>query len=710
VYPPDTLRARLRPFWSLIVCALLLGVVACQSGGAAPTATVEDESSASSNPAAEDPTAAPPDERALVDAFLLLWRNGAYEQMYAMLDPASQASISLNVFTTYYESFWTETTATSLAGEVSEQADQSFAIDLSLSTRFFGDLAWQVTVPVVETGDGRFAISWSRALLHPDLLEGQSLKSEVVVPRRGAILDRNGQPLAQTVSQPVVGIARSLIQDVVVVKTELARLFQITYAEVDAALASELPLTYFVPVRSLPHDTPQDALNAAATLPGVFVRNEELRIYTMGEPAAHVVGYMREIYAEELADLEPLGYTVGDLVGGYGVEGDMETELAGQRGGRLFIVNEAGAEISEVASREPRAGSDVHLSIDPVVQQAAFARLGDMIGSIVVVNPKDNSILAMVSSPSFDPTRILNGEPGYLSNLVADTRNPLLNRAAHGVYSAGSTFKVVTGAAGLEAGVVATDTRLPCPVVWNKLGEGFEKRNWQNFDRGYLTVAEGLMTSCNPVFYEIAYQLDLTDSNLLPNMARMFGYGEPTGIVGLYEEAGLVPDQAWKNEVRGEPWFTGDAVNLGIGQGDLLVTNLQIANAYSSLVGSRQVRKLVLVSKVVGPDGEQTYAADVLHPLALSEATIEHLLYGTQLVTLNPGGTAYYAFGRTPLALGGKSGSAEDAGGQSHALFASYGPIDDPTAVAVVILDDGNSGSLEAGPIARDAVLAALGF
>jgi penicillin-binding protein 2 len=253
----------------------------------------------------------------------------------------------------------------------------------------------------------------------------------------------------------------------------------------------------------------------------------------------------------------------------------------------------------------------------------------------------------------------------------------------------------VTGAAGLASGQFTTTSTLECSAIW--YGIDPPRKNWEGA-QGQLTIAGGLMRSCNPVFYQIALTLYNNAEGALSQMARTFGFGMPTGIVGLGEEAGLVPDAAWKMKERGEPWYPGDEVNLGIGQGDLLITPLQLANAYSSFLAG-QLRTPVVIK------GEPATARGDI-PLTADQFAL--LRQGLQLVT-SANGTASAAFANAGYYdFGGKSGTAEDAGAQHHVLFVAFSPAAPPRAVAAVVLDDGESGSIEAGPIARDLVLAAI--
>ncbi len=299
------------------------------------------------------------------------------------------------------------------------------------------------------------------------------------------------------------------------------------------------------------------------------------------------------------------------------------------------------------------------------------------------------------SSPSFDPDAFERNDAAALAVITEAKGGPLANRATTGLYSAGSTFKLVTSAAGLAYGGYTTADRLECGSIW--YGVDPPRRNWEG-SQGLLTIAEGLMRSCNSVFYEIALTLYNDTDGALSDMARAFGFGTPSGAVGLFDEDGQVPDAEWKRANTGLAWFPGDEVNLGIGQGDLLITPLQLANAYSSFMAG-ELRTPRLLADV---------ASESRGAIPLTPEQADHLKLGLRLVT-SARGTASAAFalaGYTDFA--GKSGTAEDAGSQQHVLFVAMSPAAAPRALAAVVLDEGQSGSIEAGPIARDVVLAAL--
>jgi penicillin-binding protein 2 len=425
-----------------------------------------------------------------------------------------------------------------------------------------------------------------------------------------------------------------------------------------------------------------------------------------------VLGYMSEITAEQLEEPEAAGYGPGDKIGAFGLEMQLDEVLAGERGGTLATITPEGTTAQTIAEKPARAGKDIVLALDIDIQKAVEEILGERVGSIIAMDPRYNSVLALVSYPRFSPQAITDGLSAEEYNRLAnDERQPFLHRPLLATYPSGSTFKPVTMAAGLEKGGVSAGETFHCVPVWKGLGEDFPKNNWQTVDRGYLTPAQGLMASCNPVFYEIALRLDLVDPNILPDFARGFGYGQLTGINGLDEAPGVVPDPDWKEENHGEPWYSGDSVNMGIGQGFLLATPLQIANAFSSIAGGGVLRKPLLVRSIAEPGGAaaQELTAEEIAPLPVSEATLAEIRYGLTLVTQNPGGTSYGLF-PSYLDAAGKSGTAEDlAFGSDHVFFAAYGRSSAPSVLALVALEEGRLGSIEAAPKARQVLEVVLG-
>ena len=307
-------------------------------------------------------------------------------------------------------------------------------------------------------------------------------------------------------------------------------------------------------------------------------------------------------------------------------------------------------------------------------------RAGDRIGAVGIEASQNEALAGHVGAD----LRVIDASGTTVKTLATRPFVP-----------AGSTFKLFTGAAGLLYGGYKPSDQLNCGATWSGISP--PRRNWEG-GQGLLTIAEGLMRSCNPVFYEIGLTLYNKTDGALSTTAKAFGFGAATGVVGVGEEDGLVPDAAWKRANRNETWFPGDEVNLAIGQGDLLITPLQLANAYSAFLNN-ELRVPILIA------GQQATSKG---KIGLTEAQLAHLRLGLQLVTSKTG-TASAAFANAGYNnFGGKSGTAEDAGAQQHVLFVAFAPVNAAQALAAVVLDEGSSGSIEAGPIARDLVLAAL--
>ena len=674
------------------LASVVLGVIAGAVVGGIRVLTGDDpeppppaEATAVATPEAETPLD-------VAERYAAAWEAGDTSAMYALLDSRTRASLPLADFAAAYAGFRQEAAVAALAVSVSDEGAQRITFHVRLETSYFGVLEYATVVPFVSLQPGRPRIAWTPAVLHPDLAAGSQIRGEVRRPSRGAIYDRNGDPLAITLDVRIIGLDRSRVFDPESVTTAFVS-FGFGEDEVEAAFASPLAQNQRVPLGIVPDSRVEEAARFVEAVPGAILWFEERRVHPLGPAAAHVVGYTREYTADEIAARRDQLLWPGDRVGAVGIEAAMDGVLAGRAGALLEIVG--GDEPVVLFEREYVPGADVHTTLDAAMLRAAHEGLAGLPGAAVVIDPRTNAILAANSSPSFDPNAFELGNEVNLAEFTANEDDPLNDRATHGLYSAGSTFKLVTGAAGLAQGLFAPGDRIFCGATWDGLDP--PRRNWEG-ERGPLTIAEGLMRSCNPVFYEIALTLYNESQGALSRMAATFGYGAPTGVEGLYEDSGLVPDAAWKQAVRGEPWYPGDAVNLGIGQGDLLMTPLQLANAYSAFLNG-ELRTPVIIEGV---------DAVTRHPLDLAPEHAAHLRSGLELVT-GPRGTAGWVFDAQGYDdFGGKSGTAEEAEGQAHVLFVAYSPRDEPAALAAVVFDVAEEGRPLAAPLARDLVLAAL--
>jgi penicillin-binding protein 2 len=678
---------------NLFLGAILVGLVA----GLAVVAVRALPSGSTEVPPA-NPEASPTPDRAsprgTAAAFAAAFEIRDIPALYDLLDDGSRFDRTVDDLHSVYNNFFEETGATGIVADVLQASETGATLAVALSTAYFGDLEYSIALSFTRNGDGDYRIAWTPAAVHPDLRDGRRIEASIMRPVRGGIYDRHGEPLAHTVNQRHIGLNRSIIGDRAAVTAALEE-FGFEREAIDTAFDSPIPANQRVGVGVVDDAKIEEANELVLATQGLLIFFLEQRVHPLGPAAAHVVGYTRELTAEELRDRRSDGFRIGDRVGATGIERAMNDRLAGRIGGELRVVDRVNGVVAVLAAREFVEGEEVRTTLDATVLRATHDRLEGRAGAAVVMDPRDNTILALNSSPSFDPNAFERNDYEAISQIVAAEGNPLANRATTGLYAAGSTFKLFTGAAGLMSGLYQPSSTLQCGATWNRFDTPL--RNWEGA-QGPLTIAQGLMRSCNPVFYEIAYQLYYEmEDGFFSEVARRFGFGSETGVVGIAEEAGLLPDGDWKRSAHGEPWYPGDEVNLGIGQGYLLITPLQLANAYSAFANNRLRSAVILQGEVAEERGE----------IGLSPAHHAHLLDGLKLVT-GPSGTAGYAYSRAGYqGVAGKSGTAEQGLDQQHVLFVALYPADAPVAVAAVVLDDGQSGSLEAGPMARDMLIAA---
>jgi penicillin-binding protein 2 len=721
-------QAQQRPRRALLLLLIvLLLAAACDGGQKKEQATVPGSTpaaaAAGNRPRTAVPTAPPtpkpsPNSSDTAQKFIDLWRQQQYASMYDLLTTTAKQAITQDKFVARYNAIADEATITAIAPSFTPPADKQadqIPYSVTYTTALFGAVRQDMQMPLVREADG-WRVQWTPSLIFADLGATNLVHVFEDIPKRGAILARDGTPLAITASVGVVGTSRALMNNPSIVKDRASAVAQLAQRlGIDAATINQKindassAADYFIKLKTLPYNYPADQRNTLEALPGVVIQDVDQRVYPLGTAAAHTVGYIARISADQLKQLRGEGYSEDDLLGQTGIEATFEKQLAGKRSARLTIISPDGQVVKELASRPGAPAMEVVTTIDVKAQQAAEAALGNQrSGSLVMLDPTDNSVLAMASHPSFDPNWFVQGLTDQQAAQVFDeSKKPLLDRATLATYPPGSTFKVITASAGLERGGLTPQSTLPCPPVWYGLGQNLPKKNWRPDDLGKITIADALMTSCNPVFYQVGLDLDKQDPNILPSFTAAYGYGRPTGINGVDEAAGIDPNPDWKQKTLNQPWFTGDSVNMAIGQGYLLVTPLQVANAYSALVRNGDLRTPLLVKELrpaVAGGQPQEFQSKPIDQVPVSASTVQVIKDGMTRVVQDPRGTAYDTFKGSRLDAAGKSGTAEDQGLQNHVLFVAFAPRTAPKAVAVVVLDEGESGSLEAGPMVRNAL------
>lgn len=652
------------------------------------------------------PTSTPhPSANGVAANFLAAWPAGDYAAMYELTSQASRLTWSQEQFRARYDDTLREATVTAVETELRSLLHDGYQSLVGFRTRWhtalFAVLEFDNMLPLL-WDNGRWTVAWSPALILPELGDDRQLVLLDEIPARGHIYDGNGQGLAVDGQMVIIGVVPGQLENETDTISQLSAITAVKPEDIRAKIATDQP-DWFVPVA---HVSPEVSLaydGFLSSVPGVVRRERPVRVYSRGDLAAHLLGYLGAIPAGSLAGWQARGYRGQELVGRAGVEAWGETSLAGRRGGRLVVLNNRNEETGELAQAEPQPAASVYLTIDAVLQAEAERILGQQPGAIVVVDPNTGFIRAMASYPRFDPNLFAAGlNPEAWHALNTDPDRSLVNRATQGAYPPGSVFKVVSMAAGLEKLGLTAETEFFCSGTWTGLGEGFIKTCWLKTGHGLINLQDGLTQSCDVVFYEVGQMLDQAGPNILPELARAFGLGELTGVAGVEETPGLVPDPAWKLAQQGESWFAGDAVNLAIGQGYLLATPLQIVGLLAAVGNGGTLYRPRLVQRVSNPAGlEQVTETEVVTRLAVSQEHMRVIRQGLEGVVSDPKGTARSAFEGAPFTAAGKTGTAESGQAEPHAWFAGYAPADTPQVAIAVILEHAGEGSKAAAPLFR---------
>jgi penicillin-binding protein 2 len=545
------------------------------------------------------------------------------------------------------------------------------------------------------------------------LSERNRVRLRPVTAPRGILYDRHGLPLVENRPAFTLVVTPRDTEDPRPVVDRLAAILRLPAHELRERLA-RVPADSPWPVRLARGLSLEEVARIEEwklDLPGVSVEMEPQRSYPTAVFAAHLLGYVREVSESDLQLPGRAGaprLRRGDLVGQSGLERLHDEFLRGRDGAEQIEVDAHGRAVRVLERQDPVPGGHVRTTIDRRVQAAAEAALGEKPGAVVVLDPRTGDVRALVSHPAF-PVERFSGpiDRETWAAMVQDPQRPLLNRAVQGLYPPGSVFKLVVAAAALQAQVITPFDRLPCPSVWWFGGRAYH--NWEDHDRGALTLAEALQHSCNTYFYQLGLRVG---PERIAEMSQAMGLGRSTasGLTG--ERAGLVPSPAWKREALRDRWHPGDTVSLAIGQGLITVTPLQVARMMAALANGGTLWRPRLVERVEAPDHSllRADAPVVQGRLELAPVVLDYLR--DALLAVVEQGTGKRA--RVPgLAVAGKTGTAQthefrsDADrkrrDQDHAWFAGFAPADgsrEPEAVVVVFAERSGLGGQVAAPIA----------
>jgi penicillin-binding protein 2 len=577
--------------------------------------------------------------------------------------------------------------------------------------------------------------AWSMQVLSADRFataaENNRIREIAVDAPRGRILDRNGAPLVTNRATLGVTVAPGAKDDDEMLY-RLSVVLGMPLDDVKERISStrEAALKPRVVALDVPMTVVAYLAEHESEFPGVEVSVLPVREYPHGAIAAHVLGYTGEISEESLNSGDMEGYVYGDIVGKSGAERQFESVLQGEKGYRRVEVDAVGSPRHVLEEAEPVAGRDVVLTIDLEVQQVAEealqralaeARADDFknarAGAAVALDVRTGEVLAMASIPTFDPTLFIGGirTQDWEALNAEDSEYPLNNRAIQAAYPPASTYKAVTGMAGLEYGVSSLGHSYYCAGNWKGMGEQWSKFCWNRRGHGSIGFTRGVAESCDVVFYEIGYEFYKRDKEELQAFARRFGVGSELGIDLPGEVAGRVPDAAWKAEFNANypeyrQWLPGDTVNMVIGQGDLLTTPLQMAAVYAGIANDGNVMRPHVLKEVLDSQGDavRAYEPEVAFASEVSQETLRTM--HNALLEVTESGTGLSAFRGFGERVAGKTGTAEVAGKDDYAWFTAYAPADDPQYAVAVVIEQGGGGGAIAAPAAREILAALLGL
>ena len=554
------------------------------------------------------------------------------------------------------------------------------------------------------------------------LADENRINMQLLPPARGRIFDRFGQVLAENRLNYRLIVVPEAALDLNRALDEIAALVPIEDHDRERVLREARRKQQFVPItvrENLTWDEVSQIEVNAPDLPGVMIDVGSRRLYAFGRDTVHIVGYVGAVNESDLELTDDPLLTLPDFrIGKNGAEKVLENSLRGEAGSRQVEVNAYGRVIRELNRRTGRPGDDHMLTIDLGLQQYVAARFGEESGSAVVLDIHSGEILALASMPNYDPNLFTSGiSRRQWRELIGHPRFPLSNKSIAGQYSPGSTFKMIVALAALESGELSPHHSFICDGSL-KLGKR-RFRCWRRYGHGKVDMVRGLMESCDVYFYEVAKRVGI---DRIAAMSERFGFGSKLDVELPGEKPGLVPTREWKLAMIGEPWQGGETLIVGIGQGYLLTTPLQLAVMVARIANGGIAVKPRLLAEVIRDGQPVPQESETFAPMGISPAHMDIVRKGMNFVVNDPKGTAYRARIEEPaLAMAGKTGSVqvrriterEHRTGviknedrpwkeRDHALFVAYAPLERPRYGVAVVVEHGGSGGGVAAPIARD--------
>ena len=544
--------------------------------------------------------------------------------------------------------------------------------------------------------------------------DSNRILKERVFPPRGLILDRNEEIVVENFIRQDLKVTPSFVEDYSLYISNLSELLNYETSKIEDIFYKKLneikPFQSFTLIRNL-NDEQIAKLNLnLSKFSGTEIIPNFSRNVTEGESLGSVVGYLGFASKNSILEDPNLKNFSDQQIGLLGIEKEYDDFLRGEIGYKFLEKDSKGNVIKVLSTEPPKKGKNLKLSIDLELQRTLFKEFTGKKGALIAIEPETGFIRALISSPSYDPNYLNNFYSEEIEKILQDENSPLFNRAVSGQYPPASTLKPFIGLAALEEQVITWDEKIHDQGEFFVEGDDRPYRGWKEEGHGFVNMESAIAESSDVYFYNIAF--DLTVSSISPFLAK-FGFGSSSKLLGN-ESKGILPDKKWKLGQKGEFWFKGDTINMGIGQGYILTTPLQIAIAYSALVNGGQLITPRIVESI---DGVATEFSSKRIELKNND-NWELIKKALVSVVESNKGTAHNLFDPKKR-IAGKTGTAqvkslindikyqeirENELLRDHALFVGYGPIEKPSLVVVVIVENGESGSLVAAPIVKKAI------
>jgi len=539
-------------------------------------------------------------------------------------------------------------------------------------------------------------------------------------PTRGIIYDRHGKILAENVPSYSLELTPEQITDLHKTLQRLQLLLNIPQEKIDQFLILRKRNKRFTSTPLLLRMSDEDVAKFAVVrpyFPGVDIHARLVRHYPYSELTAHVVGYVGRINEQELRALPAAEYQGSHHIGKVGIEKTYETKLHGLTGYAEIETNAQGRSIKTLQAIDPVPGSNIYLTLDIDLQQTAYQALGNYSGAVVALEIPSGKTLVFVSRPGFDPNPFVYGisKKAYKA-LQESTDRPLFNRALRGLYPPGSTIKPFIGLAGLEYNVTDFKHKLYCPGYYQLPNVRHRYRDWKKWGHGLVDMKVAIVQSCDVYFYDLSLALGIDH---IHDFLQQFGFGSKTGIDLKGEKSGLLPSRSWKRRRKNQPWYPGETLITGIGQGFTQVTALQLARATATLANKGKIVSPYLADRIINTNSTTPHTYKKTETIPLNQAHVEKIITAMIAVVHGPRGTAKRISKGLNYKIAGKTGTAQvftvkqeekykeediDFKLRDHALFIAFAPAEHPKIAIAVIAENGGHGSSVAAPIAAQVI------